>query len=80
MKSILAIIVAAALFQGCNGCGMDSDDPGNARGNDTITTEDRYAPLSPHNDANASGQGDVNTSPDDTSIDTVGAGNPSDVD
>jgi hypothetical protein len=79
MKSILAIIFAAALFQSCNGLGMDSNDPGTARGNDTITTQDRYAPLKPDG-ANTSGEGNVNSSPTGTSADTIGAGNPSDID
>ncbi|CAN5122951.1 hypothetical protein BH09BAC1_BH09BAC1_24280 [soil metagenome] len=38
----MTIFLAAALFQGCRGHAHDSNDPGTAEGNDTITTTDAY--------------------------------------
>lgn len=61
MKVIVVALVALAILQGCNGVGRDSDDPGTAPGNDTITTTDRYGGEKMNNDIEPAGEGNTRT-------------------
>lgn len=79
MKSLLAIFSISALLLVFSSCGVDSSNTGTARGNDTITTEDRYWGRTQNEGVVTGGEGEVNTTPEGTSVDTIGAGNASEI-